>query len=268
MPRRVITAVALTAVTVVPAQGRIRLLHPVGSTWQLAPVTIQRGGIIQPADRYANRINPRFGRSAQIRAMRIGGSISPLAAALPMQIWRGRVRRFGESDGVGLSGAAIRAKTIGAPVLQSEKHVSGFLASEVHYGLQLDGDDLLTFDATGTAQRLPPAVTIGRGQSIHITSLYLGGSLVHARQLSLAGGWYRVSTSKLEPLDRLVERAAGMPAAGQGMRLALEWQPGRGSGSSQSRIGLELRGGTSQDVSLDAAPRRDRRALIRFATSF
>jgi hypothetical protein len=263
----VIVAVALTAATVAPAQSRIRLLYPVGSTWQLAPVTIQRRGIIQPADRYANRIKPRFGQSSQIRAMRIGGSISQLAAALPMQIWRGRVRQFGESDGPGLSGAAIRAKTIGPPVLQSQKHVSGFLASEVHYGLQLDGDDLLTFDATGAAQRLPAAVTIGRGKSIHVTSLYFGASLARAQQLSLAGGWYHVSTNKLEPLDRLVERAAGMPAAGQGMRLALEWQPKRGSESAESRIGLELRGGTNQDLSLDATPRRDRRALIRFATS-
>jgi len=264
----IIVAVALTTAIVAPAQSRIRLLYPVGSTWQLAPVTIQRRGIIQPADRYANRIKARFGRSAQMKAMQIGGSISPLAAALPMQIWRGRVRQFGESDSAGLSGAAIRAKTIGPPVLQSQKHVSGFLASEVHYGLQLDGDDLLTFDATGAAQRLPAAVTIGRGQSMHVTSFYLGGSLVHAHQLSLAGGWYHVSTSKLEPLGRLVERAAGVPAAGQGMRLALEWQPGRGSESTGSRIGLELRGGTSQDLSLDATPRQDRRALIRFATSF
>jgi len=268
MRRPVIAAVALTAATVASAQGRIRLLYPVGSTWQLAPVTTQRGGIIQPTDRYANRINSHFGRSAQIRAMRIGGSISPLAAALPMQIWKGRVRRFGESDAAGLSGAAIRAKTIGPPVLQSQKHVSGFLASEVHYGLQLDGDDLLTFDATGAAQRLPAAVTIGRGKSIHVTSLYLGASLAHARQFSLAGGWYSVSTSKLEPLNRVVERAAGMPAAGRGLRLALEWQPYRRPESSGPRIGLELRGGTSQDLSLDATPRRDRRALIRFATSF
>jgi hypothetical protein len=268
MRAAVIVAVALTAATVMPAQGRIRLLYPVGSAWQLAPVTIQRGGIIPPADRYANRINPRFGRSAQMNAMRIGSSISPLAAALPTQIWRGRIRRFGESDGAGLSGAAIRARTIGPPVLQSQKHVSGFLASEVHYGLQLDGDDLLTFDATGAAQRLPAAATIGRGQSVHVTSLYLGGSLVHARQLSLAGGWYRVSTSKLEPLDRLVERAAGMPAAGQGMRLALEWQPGPEAESNRSRIGLELRGSSGEDLSLNATPHRDRRALIRFATSF
>jgi hypothetical protein len=261
-------AIAAMTLVVAPAHGLARGVNPDPRIPWSAPALIARIAAVQSADLHTDRLVASPARTPTIRAMQIGGSVSPLVAALPIEIWRGRIIRFGSGDGTGLSGVATRAKSLGVRSLQSERHVSGFLASELHYGLQLDSDDLLTLDAVGTTERLPASAAIGRGNAIHVGILYLGASLVRAHRLSLAGGWYRVTTSHLDPLDRLIERAAGMPSADRGLRLAVEWQLDRSAEPARNRIGLELRDGNAPALSLDPAPYHDRRALIRFTTAF
>jgi hypothetical protein len=219
---------------------------------------------------YAGRTQARFGRSTTIRTVEGGGRVSPFVAALPGEVWRGRVRRFGATDGVGFSGTAVRARSIGLRDVRSEKHVSGFLASDLRYGIAVDGDDLLTLNLATATQRLPALAGIGRGKSIRVGSLYLGAALIHDRRVELDGGWYRVTTSKLSPLDHAVERTAGMPPAGEGLRLALDWRLGQRA-APFGRIGLELRDGTAdrdQRMLIEPTPGRDRRALIHFIAPF
>jgi hypothetical protein len=134
----------------------------------------------------------------------------------------------------------------------------------------MDSDDLLTLHLGVAKQRMPALAGIGRGQSIRVSSLYLGAALLHNRRLELDGGWYRVTTSNLSPLDHAVERTAGMPPAGQGLRLALDWRLGQRA-APFGRIGLELRDGTAdrdQRMLIEPNPERDRRALIRFIAPF
>jgi hypothetical protein len=219
---------------------------------------------------YAARMMNRFGRSTMIRSVEGGGRISPFVAASPGEMWRARVRRFGSADDAGFSAIAVRARSVGLRDLRSEKHVSGFLASDLRYGIKVDGDDLLTLHAAMATQRLPALAGIGRGQSIRVGSLYLGGSLLHDRRVELDGGWYRVTTSTLSPLDHAVERTAGMPPAGQGVRLALDWRLGARA-APFGRIGLEFRDGTAdrdQRFPVEPTPARDRRAAIRFIEPF
>jgi hypothetical protein len=220
--------------------------------------------------KYASRPLPKFGRSSAIRTVEGGGRVSPFVTAMPGEIWRGRVRRFGATDRAGFSGTAIRARSIGLRDLRSEKHVSGFLASDLRYGLAVDSDDLLTLDLAAATQRLPALAGIGRGKSIRVGSLYLGAALLRDRRVELAGGWYRVTTSNLSPLDHAVERTAGMPPAGQGFRLALDWRLGQRA-TPFGRIGLELRDGTAdrdRRMLIEPTAERDRRALIRFIAPF
>jgi hypothetical protein len=219
---------------------------------------------------YAGRLLARFGRSTMIRTVEGGGRVSPFVAALPGEIWRGRVKRFGAADGSGFSGMMIRARSIGLRDLRSERHVSGFLASDVRYGIAVDGDDLLTLHMAAAKQRLPALAGISRGQSIRVNSLYLGAAFLHDRRLELDGGWYRVTTSNLSPLDHAVERTAGMPPAGEGTRLALDWRLGERA-APFGRIGFELRDGTAdrdRRMLIEPTPGRDRRALIRFVAPF
>ena len=223
-----------------------------------------------PGRRRGPRLIRRFDHSASIHTVDGQGVISPFVADRPDAIWRGRIRGFGRMDGTGFSGVAIRARSTGLPASQSERHVSGFLASELRYGLALDGDDLLTVDLTNMSQRMPPLAGIGRGRSIRVNSLYLGASLIHDRRLALGLGWYRVITSNLAPLDAAVERAAGVPPAERGVRLALDWRLDPADEKSPARIGLELRDGrTDPEQNLfDGVKGRDRRALLRFTTAF
>ena len=219
---------------------------------------------------YAGRLLARFGPSTMIRTVEGGGRVSPFVAALPGEIWRGRVRRFGAVDGAGFSGMAIRARSIGLRDLRSEKHVSGFLAWDLRYGIAVDSDDLLTLHLGAAKQRLPALAGIGRGRSIKVGNFYLGAAWLHDRRLELDGGWYRVTTSNLSPLDHAVERTAGMPPAGQGTRLALDWRLGQRT-APFGRIGLELRDGTAdrdRRMLIEPTPERDRRALIRFIAPF
>ncbi len=219
---------------------------------------------------YAGRLLARFGPSTMIRTVEGGGRVSPFVAALPGEIWRGRVKRFGGADEAGFSGMVVRARSIGVRDLRSERHVSGFLASDLRYGIAADDDDLLTLHLAAAKQRLPALAGISRGQAIRVNSLYLGAALLHDRRLELDGGWYRVTTSSLSPLDHAVERTAGMPPAGEGTRLALDWRLGERA-APFGRIGLELRDGTADHdrrMLIEPTPERDRRALVRFIAPF
>jgi hypothetical protein len=257
----IVPALVLGAAAVA-AQADVRVADPARYAAQPAPAHARH--------LYAGRPLPRFGRSTAIRTVEGGGRVSPFVAAMPGETWRGRVRRFGAADEPGLSGTAIRARSIGLRDVRSEKHVSGFLASDLRYGVTVDGDDLLTLNLAAATQRLPALAGIGRGQSIRVGSLYLGAALIHDRRVELDGGWYRVTTSRLSPLDHAVERTAGMPPAGQGLRLALDWRLGQRA-APFGRIGLELRDGTAdrdRRMLIEPTPERDRRALIRFIAPF
>jgi hypothetical protein len=269
MRAAIIAAAALVATTM-PAHGSVRgvdpamrMLRPVALLeWRLAPAA--------PVARRDQRLTRRFDHFASIHSLDGQGAISPFVSDRPGAIWRGRVRGFGRMDGTGLSGIAIRARSFGLRASPSERHVSGFLASELRYGLALDGDDLLTVDLTNTSQRLPALAGIGRGKSIRVNSLYLGASLVRDRRFTFGCGWYRVITSNLAPLDAAVERAAGMPPAERGVRAALDWRIDQGVDKAPARIGVEFRDGRTdpKEGLFDAALDRDRRALLRFTTAF
>lgn len=235
------------------------------------PMMLARAVRREPAQRYNSRLHIHLGHVSPIRTVAGGVDASPFVTALPGEMWHGRLRSFGAADGIGFSGVAVRARSIGFRGLQSEHHVSGFLASELRYGIAIDRDDLLTVDLNAASQRMPAMPTIGHGKSIRVGSFYLGASLVHDRRLFLTGGWYRLSESRLSPFDYAIERTAGMPAAGQGLRLGLDWRLSRAGAASPARISLEWRDGDADRdrlLGLDTANGRERRLLLRFSEAF
>jgi len=265
-----IAAAAMAVGAALPVQAEVRLIDPATSLLRSAPVVGWRFVPAGSRTRHDQQLIRRFDRSASIHVLEQGGIISPFIEDRPGEIWRGRIRAFGMADGTGFSGVAIRARSVGLRALQSERHVSGFLASELRYGLAFNGDDLLTMDLTTASQRLPAQAAIGRGKSIGVRSLYLGASLVHDRRLTLGGGWYRTITSGLTPVDQAVERAAGMPAAGRGLRLALDCRMGPAAEKAPARIGLELRDGNLDDKGplFAGLSHQDHRALLSFSAPF
>ena len=270
MPGVAIAVTALAATTAMPAQGSVRSVDPGMRLLRPVPLLAKRLVPADPGKRRGQRLIRHFDHSASIHSVDGQGVISPFVADRPGAIWRGRIRGFGRMDGTGFSGIAMRARSTGLRASQSERHVSGFLASELRYGLALDSDDLLTVDLTNTSQRVPPLAGIGRGKSIRVNSLYLGASLIRDRRLALGCGWYRIITSNLTPLDAAVERAAGMPPAEQGVRLALDWRLDQASEKSPARIGVEFRDGRTDPKKnlFEGVGSSDRRALLRFATAF
>lgn len=238
----------------------------------LEPVAILIARLAGPAPQARDsRLHIRLGHVSPIRTVAGGVDASPFVTALPGEMWHGRLRSFGRADGTGFSGIAVRARSVGFSALQSEHHVSGFLASELRYGVALDRDDLLTVDLNAASQRLPAAPTIGLGKSVHVSSFYLGAALVHDGRLSLTGGWYRLSASQLAPLDYAVERAAGMPAAGQGFRLGVDWRLGTAGTPAPARFSLEMRDGDADRdrlLGVGTGAGRERRLLLRFTEPF
>jgi len=270
MRRVAIAATVLAATSAMPAQGLVRRVDPGTRLLRPAPLLAWRLLPTGPGKRPDQRLTRHFDHSVSIHTVDGQGVISPFVADRPGAVWRGRVRGFGSMDGAGFSGIAMRARSTGLRASQSERHVSGFLASELRYGLALDSDDLLTVDLTDTSQRLPALAGIGRGKSIRINSLYLGASLIRDRRFALGYGWYRVITSNLAPPDAAVERAAGMPLAERGMRLALDWRLDQPGEKSRARIGVEFRDGRTdpKENLFEGVRGRDRRALLRFTTAF
>jgi len=265
-----IATILLAAAAAIPAHGETRAAAgapPLGSM----PTLIARLAPPDPAARYTGRLHIHLGHISPIRTVAGGIDASPFVTALPGEMWHGRLRSFGAANGAGVSGIAVRARSVGLSGLQSEHHVSGFLASELRYGLALDRDDLLTVDLNAASQRLPAPPLIGRGKAVHVGSLYLGAAAVHDRRISLAAGWYRLSVSALSPLDYGIERAAGMPAAGQGVRLGCDWRLRPAGTATPARIGIEFRDGDADRdrlLGLNSIGGRERRLMLRFAAPF
>ncbi|HWI87052.1 MAG TPA: hypothetical protein VNT42_12120 [Sphingomonas sp.] len=267
--RRMLLIVAGAAT---PTQSAVRTIDAAAELWPV-PSLLARVATADPVRRYDGRSHIRFGHVSPIRTVAGGIDASPFVTALPGNMWRGRLRSFGTVDGAGFSGIAVRARSIGSSGFRSERYVSGFLASELRYGVKLDGDDVLTVDLNAASQRLPVALTIGRGKSVHVTSFYVGATFVHDRRFSLTGGMYRLSVSMLSPLDYAVERSAGMPAAGQGLGLGFYWRLEPEDTITPARIGFDLRDGDAdRDRSLALVPHpdvgRERRILLRFTSPF
>lgn len=261
-----LAAGAASAVQSEVRQGRAAAMQ-LGS----APTLIARIVPREPSERYSSRPHIHLGRISPIRSVAGGVDASPFVTALPGEMWHGRLRSFGAADGTGFSGIAVRARSVGFNFMQTEHHVSGFLASELRYGIGLDRDDLLTLDLSAASQRMPAVPTIGLGKSIHLGSLYVGASLVHDRRFSLSGGWYSLGVSRLSRLDYAIERTAGMPAAGQGVRLAFDWRLGRAGAANPARISLEARDGDADRdrlAALGPGMGRERRLLLRFTAPF
>jgi len=254
-----------------PVQSEVRAAGAAPAQLGAAPMLIGRLVPREPSERYSSRLHIHIGHVSPIRTVAGGVDASPFVTALPGEMWHGRLRSFGAADGTGFSGIAVRARSVGFSGLQSEHHVSGFLASELRYGIAMDRDDLLTVDLSAASQRMPAMPTIGRGRSIRVGSFYLGAALVHDRRFSLTGGWYRLGVSALSPFDYAIKRTAGMPAAGQGMRLGLDWRLGEPAAPNPARISLECRDGDADRdrlVALGPGTGRERRLLLRFATPF
>jgi len=252
------------------ARSELRAANAVPTQLGSAPMLIARLIPHQPSERYG-RMHIHFGRVSAIRTVAGGVDASPFVTALPGEMWHGRLRSFGAADGMGFAGVAVRARSVGFSGVPSEHHVSGFLASELRYGVKLDEDDLLTADLSAASQRMPAMPTIGHGKSIRVSSFYIGAALVHDRRFSLTGGWYRLSGSRLSPFDYAIERTAGMPAAGQGMRFGFDWRFGQPDMANPARFGLEFRDGDADRdrlVALGPGTGRERRLLLRFTEPF
>lgn len=250
------------------AQGEVGAVDPAAARLGSIPALVAR---FAPPDPPRSRLHLHLGHVSPIRTVAGGIDASPFVTALPGEMWHGRLRSFGAASGTGLAGSAVRARSIGFSGLQSERHVSGFLASELRYGIGVDEDDLLTVDLNAAWQRMPPISTIGRGKSIRMNSLYVGAALIHDRRLSLTGGWYRLAVTSLPAFDYAIERTAGMPAAGEGLRLGCDWQLGERSTVRPAQIGLEMRDGDAdRDRLMPFAPAsgRERRLLLRFTAPF
>ena len=270
MRKAVLGVALLVAGVAVPARSEDSTAGPAAQLGS-EPMAIARALPREPVQRYSSRLHIHLGRVSPIRTVAGGVDASPFVTALPGEMWHGRLRSFGAAGGTGFSGTAVRARSIGFSGFQSEHHVSGFLASELRYGVKLDGDDLLTADLSAASQRMPAIPSIGRGKSIRISSFYLGAALVHDRRFTLTGGWYRLSASRLSPFDYAIERTAGMPAAGQGMRLGFEWRLGQPGTANPARISLEGRDGDADRdrlVALGPGTGRERRLLLRFTAPF
>jgi hypothetical protein len=270
MRKAALGLIVLAAGVASPAQSEDPAADPV-APFGAEPMVVRRAVPREPVRRYSSRLHIPLGHVSPIRTVAGGVDASPFVTALPGEMWHGRLRSFGAADGMGFSGVAVRARSVGFSGLQSERHVSGFLASELRYGIALDRADLLIVDLSAASQRMPAMPTIGRGKSIRIGSLYLGGAFVHDRRFSLTGGWYRLSGSTLSPFDYAIERTAGMPAAGQGIRLGMDWRLSRPGTASPARIGLEWRDGDADRdrlLGLDTANGRERRLLLRFSEAF
>jgi len=254
-----------------PVRSEVRVVDPLAA--RLGPGSMLIARLVPPAPtpRYSSGPHIRLGRVSSIRSVAGGVDASPFVTALPGEMWHGRLRSFGAADGLGFSGSAVRARSYGFSGLQTEHHVSGFLASELRYGLALDGDDLLTVDLNAASQRIPAVATIGRGKSIRVDSIYLGAALVHDQRFSLTGGWYHLGVSRLSPFDYAIERTAGMPAAGQGVRVGFEWRLGQPGAANPARISLEGRDGDADRdrlAALGPGMGRERRILLRFTAPF
>jgi len=270
--RKEALAIILIAVgTASAVRGEVRVVDAAEAQLRAAPILIARLDPPNPTERYAMRAHFRFGRSALIRTVAGGVDASPFVTALPGQMWHGRLRSFGAADGIGFSGIAVRAKAVDFGELSWEKHASGFLASELRYGIAANEDDLLTVNLNAASQRMPALQTIGAKQSIRVGSFYLGASLVHERRMAFSAGVYQIKISNLPPFDYIIERAAGMPAAGRGMRLGCDWRLGQTGAPASARIGLEYRNGDAdRDRLLALAPEsgREQRLLLRFIEPF
>jgi len=261
----------LTAGAVTPARSELRVADAPVTRSGSAPIPIARLVPAGPAPGHGGGPRLHLGPISSIRSVAGGVDASPFVTALPGEMWHGRKRSFGTADGDGFSGIAVRARSIGFAGLQPERHVSGFLATQLRYGLPLDHDDLLTADFSAAWQRLPAMQATGLGASVHAGSVYLGAALVHAHRLSFTGGWYSLRVSTLSPLDYAVERAAGMPPSGQGLRLGLDWRLGPASVSGPARISLDYRDGDAdrdRSLALGSGSGRERRMLLRFTASF
>lgn len=221
------TTIALIAtVTATAARSEVKVADVTAAQLSLTAILLARIDAL-PVEHRNGRALFHLGQASLLRTVAGGVDASPFVTALPGQMWHGRMHSFGADDGIGFSGVAMRAKSIDFGGLQSEHRVSGFLASQFRYGIAADEDDLLTVDLNAASQRMPAMKTIGYRKSIHISSLYLGAAWIHARHVSLTGGWYHVSTSSLSSFDYGVERTAGMSAPGQGIRFGLDWHLAR-----------------------------------------
>ena len=261
--------IAASAATAV--RSEVRVVESAEAQLRAMPILIARLDPPSPAARYQSRSRFHLGQVSLIRSVAGGVDASPFVTALPGEMWHGRLRSFGAASGVGFSGIAVRAKSIGFSGLQSEKHVSGFLASELRYGIRVNEDDLFTIDLNASSQRMPAIQTIGYRKSIHVGSFYLGGSFVHARRLALTAGWYQFRVSNLSSFDYSIERSAGMPAAGQGVRLGFDWRLGQTDAPARARIGLEWRDGDAdrdRQLAIGSGTGRERRMLLRFTEPF
>jgi hypothetical protein len=264
------TLILAASATAAPCE--VRVVAAAAAQLQAAPILFARLDPPGPASRYTSRLHIHLGRVSPIRTVAGGVDASPFVTALPGEMWHGRLRSFGAENGRGFSGIAVRARSVGFSGFQSEHHVSGFLASELRYGVALNRDDLLTVDLSAASQRMPATQVIGLGKSIHVSSFYLGAAFMHDRRFSLTGGWYHLSLSTLSAFDYAIERAAGMPAAGQGVRLGCEWRLGAAGNAAPARISFEMRDGDAdRDRILALGPEatgREQRLLLRFTEPF
>jgi len=253
------------------ARSEVRVVDAADAQLRAMPILIARLDPPGRAARYQIPAHFHLGQVSLIRSVAGGVDASPFVTALPGDMWHGRLRSFGAANGVGFSGTAVRAKSVGFGGLQSEKHVSGFLASELRYGLPMNEDDLLTVDINVVSQRMPVIQTIGYRKSTNVRSVYLGASFAHEHRFSASAGWYALKVSDLSALDYAIERAAGMPAGGQGVRLGLDYRLGQAGAQSGARFGLEWRDGDAdRDRRLAIGPGmgRERRMLLRFTEPF
>lgn len=253
------------------ARSEIRVVDAGQTRIQPNPILFARLDPPAPAERHIPRSLIHLGQVSQIRSVAGGVDTSPFVTALPGEMWHGRMRSFGAANGTGFSGIAVRAKSIGFSGLQSEKHVSGFLASELRYGIAMNEDDLLTVDLSIASQRMPAMRTIGYRKSIRMGSFYLGAAVIHARRISLTGGWYHLGVSNLSSFDYAIERTAGMPASGQGVRLGIDWRLGAPGTTAGPRLSLECRDGDADRdrvMGLGTDAGRERRLLLRFTEPF
>lgn len=253
-----------------PARSEVRVANLLATQLMPEPMLI---GLAprEPAARYRSRPHIHLGRVSPIRSVAGGVDASPFVTALPGEMWHGRLRSFGAADGLGFGGSAVRARSFGFSRLQTEHHVSGFLASELRYGLALDRGDTLTVDVNAASQRIPAVATIDRGKSIRVGSVYVGAALVHDQRFSLTGGWYHLGLSSLTPFDYAIERTAGMPAAGQGVRIGFDWRLGQGAAANPPRISVEGRNGDADRdrlAALGPGMGRERRILVHFTAPF
>jgi hypothetical protein len=249
-------------------RSQVPVIDAVEGQLRVSSILLARLDPQSPADRYDGRPHLRLGQAALIRTVAGGVDASPFVTAMPGQMWRGKLRSFGAADGTGFSGIAVRAKSGG---FQSEKHASGFLASQLRYGIAVNEDDLLTVDLSAASQRMPGMKNLGFRKSIRVGTFYLGGALIHQKRFSLTGGWYHVSVSNLSSFDYAIERTAGMPAPGQGLRFGFDWRLGEQGKIAPARIGLELRDGDADRdrlAGVGSDRSREQRLLLRFTAPF